>query len=155
VQIFSPNGGTCEADAMSDPRDASGYSATDLISMGFLSALSGFACSSSAPASAPTPAMTSAAESRNVTFQSGDLTLVGTLTLPERTAGASVPALVLIAGSGPFDRNEVMSGQLAMSFGFGMYGLRAADIRSVPEARSATRTRAAPRSHCGAIVLPE
>lgn len=37
VQIFSPNGGKCEADAMSDPRDASGYSATDLISMGFLS----------------------------------------------------------------------------------------------------------------------
>jgi putative intracellular protease/amidase len=37
VEIFSPDGGTCEADAMSDPRDASGYSATDLISMGFLS----------------------------------------------------------------------------------------------------------------------
>jgi putative intracellular protease/amidase len=37
VEIFSPNGGKCEADAMSDPRDPSGYSATDLISMGFLS----------------------------------------------------------------------------------------------------------------------
>jgi putative intracellular protease/amidase len=37
VEIFSPEGGKCEADAMSDPRDASGYSATDLISMGFLS----------------------------------------------------------------------------------------------------------------------
>lgn len=37
VEIFSPEGGRCEADAMSDPRDASGYSATDLISMGFLS----------------------------------------------------------------------------------------------------------------------
>jgi putative intracellular protease/amidase len=37
VEIFSPDGGTCEADAMSDPRDSSGYSATDLISMGFLS----------------------------------------------------------------------------------------------------------------------
>jgi putative intracellular protease/amidase len=36
VEIFSPNGGTCEADAMSDPRDPSGYSATDLISMGFI-----------------------------------------------------------------------------------------------------------------------
>jgi len=36
VQIFSPNGGKCEADAMSDPRDASGYSETDLISMGFI-----------------------------------------------------------------------------------------------------------------------
>lgn len=37
VEIFSPAGGKCEPDAMSDPRDPSGYSATDLISMGFLS----------------------------------------------------------------------------------------------------------------------
>jgi putative intracellular protease/amidase len=36
VEIFSPQGGACQADAMSDPRDASGYSATDLISMGFI-----------------------------------------------------------------------------------------------------------------------
>lgn len=36
VEVFSPSGGRCEADAMSDPRDASGYSATDLISMGFI-----------------------------------------------------------------------------------------------------------------------
>ena len=28
--------GKCDADAMSDPRDASGYSATDLITMGFI-----------------------------------------------------------------------------------------------------------------------
>jgi putative intracellular protease/amidase len=36
VDIFSPDGGKCEADAMSDPRDPSGYSAGDLISMGFI-----------------------------------------------------------------------------------------------------------------------
>jgi putative intracellular protease/amidase len=36
VEIFSPDGGRCEADAMSDPRDPSGYSASDLISMGFI-----------------------------------------------------------------------------------------------------------------------
>ena len=36
VEIFSPNGGKCEADAMSDPNDASGYSSTDLISQGFI-----------------------------------------------------------------------------------------------------------------------
>jgi len=36
VEIFSPDGGKCEADGMSDPRDASGYSASDLISMGFI-----------------------------------------------------------------------------------------------------------------------
>lgn len=36
VEIFSPEGGECEPDAMSDPRDASGYSASDLISMGFI-----------------------------------------------------------------------------------------------------------------------
>lgn len=37
VEIFSPNGGKCEADGMSDPRDASGYSSSDLITMGFVS----------------------------------------------------------------------------------------------------------------------
>ena len=36
VEIFSYDGGRCEADAMSDPRDPSGYSASDLISMGFI-----------------------------------------------------------------------------------------------------------------------
>jgi putative intracellular protease/amidase len=37
VEVFSPNGGKCQGDAMSDPRDSSGYSETDLISMGFIS----------------------------------------------------------------------------------------------------------------------
>ncbi len=37
VEIFSPSGGKCQADGMSDPRDASGDSASDLISLGFLS----------------------------------------------------------------------------------------------------------------------
>lgn len=37
VEVFSPDGGKCEPDPMSDPRDPSGYSSSDLISMGFLS----------------------------------------------------------------------------------------------------------------------
>ena len=36
VTIFSPEGAKCQADAMSDPNDASGYSAGDLISQGFI-----------------------------------------------------------------------------------------------------------------------
>ena len=36
VEVVSPDGGPCEADAMSDPRDPSGYSASDLITLGFL-----------------------------------------------------------------------------------------------------------------------
>lgn len=36
VELFSPQGGRCEADAMSDPSDPSGYSKTDLISQGFI-----------------------------------------------------------------------------------------------------------------------
>lgn len=36
VEIFSPAGGSCEPDGMSDPRDSSGYSASDLITMGFI-----------------------------------------------------------------------------------------------------------------------
>ena len=37
VEIFSPAGGRCAPDGLSDPRDPSGYSSSDLISMGFLS----------------------------------------------------------------------------------------------------------------------
>jgi len=36
VEVFSPDGGACKADKLSDPRDASGYSSTDLITMGFI-----------------------------------------------------------------------------------------------------------------------
>lgn len=36
LTIASPKGGPIEPDALSDPRDASGYSANDLISLGFL-----------------------------------------------------------------------------------------------------------------------
>jgi putative intracellular protease/amidase len=36
VEIASPNGGTLRADSWSDPRDESGYSADDLISLGFI-----------------------------------------------------------------------------------------------------------------------
>lgn len=36
VEVFSPDGGRCEADAMSDPNDATGYSKTDLVSQGFI-----------------------------------------------------------------------------------------------------------------------
>jgi putative intracellular protease/amidase len=39
VEIFSPDGGKCLADALSDPRDPSGYSESDLISLGFISNL--------------------------------------------------------------------------------------------------------------------
>jgi putative intracellular protease/amidase len=36
VEIVSPKGGPLQADAFSDPRDESGYSAEDLISLGFI-----------------------------------------------------------------------------------------------------------------------
>ena len=36
VEIFNPQGGRCKADAMSNPRDPSGYSSSDLISMSFI-----------------------------------------------------------------------------------------------------------------------
>ncbi len=36
IEVFSPAGGKCDPDAMSDPRDPSGYSAGDLITLGFL-----------------------------------------------------------------------------------------------------------------------
>ena len=36
VDLASPDGGPLQGDAFSDPRDASGYSAEDLISLGFI-----------------------------------------------------------------------------------------------------------------------
>jgi putative intracellular protease/amidase len=36
IELFSPHGGACQADAMSDPNDASGYSSSDIVSQGFL-----------------------------------------------------------------------------------------------------------------------
>jgi putative intracellular protease/amidase len=36
VEVFSVDGGQCQADAMSNPHDDSGYSASDLISAGFM-----------------------------------------------------------------------------------------------------------------------
>ena len=36
IEVFSQDGGRCEADSMSDPRDPSGYSSSDLITMGFI-----------------------------------------------------------------------------------------------------------------------
>ena len=36
VDVFSPNGGACQPDALSDPRDPSGYSSSDLVTMGFI-----------------------------------------------------------------------------------------------------------------------
>jgi putative intracellular protease/amidase len=36
VEVFSPDGGKCEADAMSGPHDPSGYSSSDLITAGFM-----------------------------------------------------------------------------------------------------------------------
>jgi pimeloyl-ACP methyl ester carboxylesterase len=59
-----------------------------------------------------------AATDQNVSFSSEGLTLVGTLTLPARRASERVPGVVLIAGSGPESRDEVLDGQLGMSFGF-------------------------------------
>jgi putative intracellular protease/amidase len=36
VSVFSPDGGKCVADALSDPHDPSGYSSSDLITAGFM-----------------------------------------------------------------------------------------------------------------------
>lgn len=58
--------------------------------------------------------------SLEVSFPSYDgLQLEGTLRLPDTSAG-SVPGVVLIHGSGTLSRNSTLTGQLAMSFGFGI-----------------------------------
>ncbi|MFZ2635992.1 MAG: alpha/beta hydrolase [Rectinemataceae bacterium] len=49
---------------------------------------------------------------REVRFEGGasGVSLVGTLILPEHTSGGNVPAVVMVTGSGPQDRNEFILG---------------------------------------------
>jgi pimeloyl-ACP methyl ester carboxylesterase len=75
-------------------------------------------CSPASVRDSAQPDSSIAAEDREISFQAGDLSLNGTLSLPLRVRGAGVPGVVLINGSGPSDRNEALSGQLGMSFGF-------------------------------------
>lgn len=51
-------------------------------------------------------------------FDRGLWHLQGTLTLPARDAGARVPAVVIVHGSGPMSREGVMRGQIGLGFGF-------------------------------------
>ena len=47
-------------------------------------------------------------DEQDVTIGSGPLAVPGTLTLPRRSAGPLLPAIVLLAGSGPSDRDGTM-----------------------------------------------
>jgi dienelactone hydrolase len=67
------------------------------------------------PASASAP---SAQHAEEVSFTSADLTLEGTLLVPERVTNEPLPAVILGHGSGPIDRDETIDGQLGMAFGF-------------------------------------
>jgi hypothetical protein len=57
--------------------------------------------------SEPTAAETLPYGEEEITFQSGDVTLAGTLTLPE--GDGPFPALILLSGSGQQDRDEALS----------------------------------------------
>lgn len=54
----------------------------------------------------------------DATFTSGDLDLVGTLRLPDRVEGATVPGVILVHGSGPNSRDSELNGQLNLPFGW-------------------------------------
>ncbi len=69
------------------------------------------------PTTPPDPIVL-AAEELAVEIESDILTLEGNLALPERTEGQDVPAIVLVHGSGPQSRDEVLGAQLNMAFGF-------------------------------------
>lgn len=77
------------------------------------------AATTTEPASDTTTTMEqpeSASSETDVTFPGEGLDLAGTLRLPE--GDGPFPAVVLIAGSGPESRDEVVPGQLDMTFGF-------------------------------------
>ncbi|MEE2830609.1 MAG: alpha/beta fold hydrolase [Myxococcota bacterium] len=68
------------------------------------------------PAPEPDPVVLPA-QDLEVEIPAEDLTLEGTLALPQRIEGEGVPALVLVHGSGPHSRDSIGSGQLNMTFG--------------------------------------
>jgi pimeloyl-ACP methyl ester carboxylesterase len=67
-----------------------------------------------APAAAPSPSEAPTYQSLDVTFPGGasDVTLAGTLTLP--AGDGPFPAVVLLSGSGPQDRDESLGGVTAL-----------------------------------------
>ncbi|APE36196.1 alpha/beta hydrolase [Nocardia mangyaensis] len=72
--------------------------------------------------------------SEDVTYRSGDITIAGTLTTPE--GDGPFPAMLLITGSGPQDRNEEIMGHkpfqlLADTFTRAGYAVLRADDRGV------------------------
>jgi uncharacterized protein len=80
-----------------------------------------FACSSESlqtGASSTDPTPFREASEEQVEFLGDELVLEGTLSLPARMDDETVPALVLVHGSGPNSRDERLEGQLLMQFGF-------------------------------------
>jgi dienelactone hydrolase len=71
------------------------------------------------------------AHTEEVQFPGPDFDLVGTLDVPAGRSGGRFPAVILIHGSGPVDRSENLSGQLAMTFGctFPVFGELATHLR--------------------------
>lgn len=62
------------------------------------------------PTTSSAGALMAGAVEREISFGSGAITLSGTLTLPEDATGP-VPGVLLLAGSGPVDRNENATGE--------------------------------------------
>jgi len=88
-------------------------------------------CSSDAINEPPSKDRPILAAYRDVSFSGPDFDLVGTLSLPDRADDTTrVPAVVLIGGSGALSRDEVLRGQLAMTFGFALpvFKLLASDL---------------------------
>ncbi|MFI6999722.1 alpha/beta hydrolase family protein [Nocardia sp. NPDC050175] len=102
------------ADAPGDPKFHGSYDkGTDKISGDFTQSGKTFKLSFErgkvAPLNRPqTPKAPFPYKSEDVTYRSGDLTIAGTLTKPE--GSGPFPAVLLITGSGPQDRNEELLG---------------------------------------------
>jgi hypothetical protein len=80
----------------------------------------------SVPARVDTVAPAGAIES-SFSFQSGALSLPGTLTLPAKTSG-KIPVALIVAGSGPTDRNGNSTGPLRAQNNSNVYALLAWEL---------------------------
>ncbi|MCO4772035.1 MAG: alpha/beta fold hydrolase [Deltaproteobacteria bacterium] len=79
--------------------------------------LTACATTSTPPPSEIPPALV-AASTEPAAIEATGLTLEGTLHLPDHAEGSSVPGVVLVHGSGPNSRDQTVTGQLNMGFGF-------------------------------------
>jgi pimeloyl-ACP methyl ester carboxylesterase len=108
MQNFAAEGASVKFDVLPAPQTASFTGEVNGLSMSGKFLQSGYEGTFNVTRAAPTPVVAKNYQEEEVTFKNGDVTLAGTLTLPN--ASGPHPAVVLISGSGAQNRDEDLFG---------------------------------------------